>query len=323
MTLAVVALAALLTLPASASGHQIKVSPGESIQAAIDQASPGDTVKIRPGTYRENLLIAKDGITLRGSGAGRTRLEPPANPAPVCVVPEALHGICVADIDPSFNVISTVEDVRITRLSVHDFRGIGIFFFGVSGAKVDHVLAAGNDEYGIAAFNSTNGRYTWNLTPDNGEAGIYLGDSPQARSEVEHNASWDNAGFGIFIRDASFGRIKKNVVTGNCIGMIFLNTGAGAAHWTGERNLAIANDRACPGDEAEGEPGLSGAGIVVAGAKDVRQRSVRQPALGRLVHLRRHRAGLDGVLRGRRRERRHRRVQPRAQQPARRPPVGR
>jgi hypothetical protein len=40
-----------------------------SVQAAITAASPGDTIRICPGTYRENLTIDRK-LTLRGSGQG-------------------------------------------------------------------------------------------------------------------------------------------------------------------------------------------------------------------------------------------------------------
>src|SRR5690242_3054885 len=57
---------------AGLAGCTVRVHAGESIQAAIDRASPGDTVCVGPGTYHENLRIAKDHITLQGAGVGAT-----------------------------------------------------------------------------------------------------------------------------------------------------------------------------------------------------------------------------------------------------------
>ena len=54
------------------SAAVITVSPGDSIQAAIDLAQPGDTVELRDGEYREDVVTTRDGeidkrITIRGS----------------------------------------------------------------------------------------------------------------------------------------------------------------------------------------------------------------------------------------------------------------
>ena len=43
-----------------------RVKPGQSIQAAVDQARPGDTIEVLPGTYKEQVLVDIDDITLRG-----------------------------------------------------------------------------------------------------------------------------------------------------------------------------------------------------------------------------------------------------------------
>ena len=45
--------AASLAVAASVDAKTWNVKEGESIQAAVDQASPGDTVKVGPGTYHE------------------------------------------------------------------------------------------------------------------------------------------------------------------------------------------------------------------------------------------------------------------------------
>ncbi|MEK8173128.1 hypothetical protein NKH77_41585 [Streptomyces sp. M19] len=37
------------------------VRPGQSIQEAVDRAAPGETVMVRPGTYRESVWITTRG----------------------------------------------------------------------------------------------------------------------------------------------------------------------------------------------------------------------------------------------------------------------
>ena len=58
------ALAAAL-LPGLAAAASLQVHPGDSIQAAIDRAAPGDVIEIHRGRYVENLLIEKS-LSLRG-----------------------------------------------------------------------------------------------------------------------------------------------------------------------------------------------------------------------------------------------------------------
>jgi hypothetical protein len=48
-----------------------------TIQSAIDAASPGDTIKVLPGTYTEQLTISKS-LTFVGSGARSTVINAPA-----------------------------------------------------------------------------------------------------------------------------------------------------------------------------------------------------------------------------------------------------
>jgi hypothetical protein len=274
-TLVAAALAGItmLLMPGPAAAHVIRVSPGESIQAAINKADEGDTVKLAPGTYTENVQIKTEGITLKGAGPDETTIEPPASFAPVDPVchgeggPGA-PGVCVTEAtDPT--APPTLEDVHIKSLKVTGFPISGILFFGTIDQRVNDVLAEGNQGYGIAAFNTTGGRYWDNVTPHNAEAGIYVGDSPHANALVTDNISYGNLGFGVFVRDASHGRVEDNETFDNCIGILFLDTPEPTPNsdWVARDNDANHNNNACPGGE-EGDA-VSGLGIVISSAHGI------------------------------------------------------
>ena len=52
----------------SAQAANKVVGPGESIQKAVNAADPGDTIVVR-GVHREDVVIRKNGIKLRGEDA--------------------------------------------------------------------------------------------------------------------------------------------------------------------------------------------------------------------------------------------------------------
>src|SRR5438094_9136380 len=71
-----VRLVRLFLLPETARADVVAVSPGQSINAAIQAANPGDTVLVQPGSYQEAIQL-KGGVILRGqAGANATRLLP-------------------------------------------------------------------------------------------------------------------------------------------------------------------------------------------------------------------------------------------------------
>lgn len=65
-----------MLLSASAQASVIGVSPGQSIQAAIDAANPGDTINVFSGTYYERINVMK-ALSLSGidNGGGRPVLD--------------------------------------------------------------------------------------------------------------------------------------------------------------------------------------------------------------------------------------------------------
>src|ERR671915_2649738 len=82
----------------SAGAQSSVVGPGESIQKAINAAHPGDTIVVR-GVHREDVVIRKNGIKLRGEddavieAPARARADSPCSklfgPEAICVFGDA------------------------------------------------------------------------------------------------------------------------------------------------------------------------------------------------------------------------------------------
>ena len=53
-------------------GQVITVEAGGSIQAAVDQARPGDTIRVMPGVYYEEVLVNTESLILEGVVEGRS-----------------------------------------------------------------------------------------------------------------------------------------------------------------------------------------------------------------------------------------------------------
>src|ERR671911_3214213 len=95
MVLVASGVALAVTKIGSAGAQSSVVGPGESIQKAINAADPGDTIVVR-GVHREDVVIRKDRIKLRGEGAAvieastRARADSPCSrfsgPTAICVL---------------------------------------------------------------------------------------------------------------------------------------------------------------------------------------------------------------------------------------------
>jgi parallel beta-helix repeat protein len=269
-----VAVGALLIVAIPASATTRTVHPGQSIQAAIDLSSPGDKVVVKPGTYREYLqIVDKDRITLRGQ---RATLKPAATATPtLCNSMGDLTGVCVVGrLGPPVGdnpppVLRPSESDRITGFKISGFKSNAVFGFGTRSLRVDHNALTKNGEYGVFSNTSTRTRLDHNVVKGNtGEAGLYVGDSQSAHAVVTRNKVTNNAGSGIFLRDASHGTVSRNRVSGSCVGIYLLGDAPGpVGHWRIGRNKVLRNNRECKATTGdEGGPALSGLGIALAGA---------------------------------------------------------
>jgi len=266
---------ALVVSPATATTRV--VTPGHSIQKAIDKSKPGDTVLVEDGRYAQSLQLDTDNVTLRAEERVELR-QPSKVPDTVCnrfaEKPSQVVGICVVGqiAQPAGGppeVVRPVTRVRIAGFTVRGFGGDGVFIFGGRKTLLKRMRLVDNGGYGAFANTSSGTRFIDNEVLDNGAPGLYVGDSPKANAVVRDNVSIGNHGEGILIRSATGGRVSDNVLRGNCAGVLVLADAPGpAGNWILERNSVSRNNLACAGDPSEGEPPISGIGIGLFGAHD-------------------------------------------------------
>jgi nitrous oxidase accessory protein NosD len=238
-----VLLAAMFALLAWASTAKAErptvVGPGDSIQAAVDAAEPGDTILVF-GTHRENVAIETDGLTLRGIGAV---IRPPATPAVHgCFDPtevgEAVHGICVVgDVDfDTGEVLRYVDGVTVSGFTIRGFSG-----FGLVATAASHTL------------------FKHNVTSSNRNGGINASQSLDTRILANHAS---DGRFGVFVTGALGGTVAGNWLHDNCVGALLF---VAAAEYRLAGNRIDRNTRVCPAVPDEW-PALSGTGVAVFAA---------------------------------------------------------
>jgi parallel beta-helix repeat protein len=215
----------------SAGAQSSVVGPGESIQKAVKAAHPGDTIVVR-GVHREDVVIRKNGIKLRGDDAV---IEAPtrANADSPCSRAFGTEAICVLG-DDNINT-DKLEGQRVSDVSVSGFtiRGFKIagrgddtaFVIDVLGARNTTVVgnrAIGNVAGGIDAVVSINTTVAKNHvigSPETKADGIVVQDS--SRTKVVNNVVRSTPGehAAIAALDSIDTIVANNTFTGNSAGI--------------------------------------------------------------------------------------------------------
>ncbi|MEU8134581.1 right-handed parallel beta-helix repeat-containing protein [Streptodolium elevatio] len=243
------------------------VAPGESVQAAVDAAAPGEVVELAAGTYRGSVLIAKDGITLRGPREGEAVIAPadPNDPAGAGACATGGFGVCVFG-----TAQKPVVGVGVESLTVTGFRKTGVKGLHADGLSVAGVRAHRNGEHGVGQEFSVRGRFVGNTTDSNGQSGVFVGDEPDGSgTSIVGNSAADNR-IGVHLRRARHVTVTGNLLTANCAGVFVVGDEtrpvAGDLDIVG--NTMAANNRFCPGNERIAH--IQGSGIVLTGTEGVR-----------------------------------------------------
>jgi parallel beta-helix repeat protein len=260
------------------------VHPGESIQAKVDKARSGDTIRILAGTYAEAVCVVGKGLTVKGAGPDSTILVPPANlTSSPCWQPGAPEGQPIENVS-ALKFLYPDKPVTVSDLQTQGHPESGIVAWGANGFTVKHTKGVGHRIYGIlATAGSKNIVITHNeeqgvvINGRSGTAGISVGDSARSNALIAHNRA-TGLNLGIFVREASGGKIEDNTVKGNCGGILVFDdsttekpnvTGTvEGGDWKVVKNHSIANNRLCYAGR-DGTLRVSGVGMAVVNATNV------------------------------------------------------
>jgi uncharacterized repeat protein (TIGR01451 family) len=195
-------------LPRGAAAATIRVPADQpSIQDAIDAAGPGDTVLIAPGTYAENLIVAKGDLVLKGAGAETTIVDGQA--AGRVLLIEGQSGVAVEGLTLR-NGLGSGYDFDGGGILVQDSGDIAIRRCRILGNRV---VGANADGGGISIKRST---------------GAVLVEG----STVSGNRA-ENWGGGVNLQGANGVRIEGSAIRGNRAtvgaGMALYSAGLGAS----------------------------------------------------------------------------------------------
>ena len=229
-------LALILAAPAAGAGsagaQSSVVGPGESIQKAINAADPGDTIVVR-GVHREDVIIRKDGIKLRGEDAvidvpDRPKADSPWSrafgPEAICVCGGGDLNIETGELTPG----PRVSDVSVSGFTIRGSRikeGLGIDVTEarnttVVGNRVIGMLSA----IGVAGSDNTTvakNHLIGSPSPETDNDGIIVEDS--SRTTVVKNVvrSYPEGQFAIEAIDESRDTtIVGNDFIGNWVGVL-------------------------------------------------------------------------------------------------------
>jgi parallel beta-helix repeat protein len=200
----------LLTLGNNGCENVIVVRDGESIQAAVDAANPGDTIVVANGFYTASgvdavVEVLKDDITLIG------------NPNAVIDATGLRWGVKVGD-DAGGTLCQTasVSNFKIEGFTIQNADRTGLYLTNVDGYSVTRGRYLDNDEYGPYPVCSTNGRIAYNFASGHNDAAIYVGQSDGA--VIEFNSVIDSV-IGIEIENTSNTVVRKNLTMANTAGI--------------------------------------------------------------------------------------------------------
>ncbi|MDG0970124.1 MAG: right-handed parallel beta-helix repeat-containing protein, partial [Porticoccaceae bacterium] len=165
------------------------INPGDSIQAAVEMAVPGDTIQVMPGTYSETVYIDKDDIHLLGVIVEGERAT--------------LDGLKTLN----DAILYSGNNIIIENFKIIDYKGNGIMSQAGNNFEIRNNVIIDTGIYGIFPQLGKNGLIEHNVVSGIADAAIYVGMSDNIH--VAYNEVFNSVA-GIEIENSRHAIVEHN-----------------------------------------------------------------------------------------------------------------
>jgi hypothetical protein len=189
--------------------------PYRTIQSAVNKAKAGETIRVKPGTYAEGVVVkghAKDGLHIIGTGTTPTDvvLDGKNAKGPGGAAQNAIEGSGVDNLD--------LENMYATHYAAN-----GFFVHDCNGYLMRNLVAGFEHAYGLFAFNCVGGRMTQSVGYGNADSAFYVGQTPFQTTPVwtylDHLEGYENA-LGYSGTNSKYVDIRDSEFYNNGIGVV-------------------------------------------------------------------------------------------------------
>jgi cytochrome c peroxidase len=209
----------------------ITVKAGESIQAAVDRARPGDVIEVMPGVYKEEVKVDLDNITLRGVGAATA-------PVPGGVARPVLDG----EKKLSDGVLATGSNFVIENFDLQHYVANGVVAQHARNVTFRNLKIDDTGLYGVYPVSCTGVRIEGCVATGIADAALYVG---QSRDIVVRDSEAHDNVTGIEIENSVNAVVENNYVhdnTGGILVFILPNNPSKVGHNCIVRNNRVINN---------------------------------------------------------------------------------
>jgi len=181
----------------------------KKIQQAVDDSGKNDTIKVKPGTYKEAVLIEgkkHNGLTIKGTkkNAGKVVLSGRES------FNNGIEG-------------ANVNGLRLLNFTVKNYAANGVFLYECKDYLMKNLVASFNRSYGLFAFDCVGGRITESVGKGHGDSAFYIGATPFQNNpkwtKLDHNEAYKNV-LGYSGTNSKYVKITKSDYYNNGAGIV-------------------------------------------------------------------------------------------------------